>query len=287
MKHKKRLAIAACVLICAALLFQKPIANYITRHPEKKAPDFSIRAIETIFPSEPRWASSKEEGIEAILRQRFTYLDAGVQSYVFLSEDKRYVLKFFKQGRHSKRPDKREGAFTSYKIAYDLLREETGLVFLHLVPQDGFSAQTTLVDHLKHEHTVELGNFEFLLQKRADLIEPTLAKKMEEKKEEEAKQVIDALFAFFHDRLDKGVLDDDPKIPINLGILEGKAVQIDIGRFSIPASPRMFKADYAQFLKKNAEFGAWLKKDYPSLYAHYRKQLKLLEEHYKRLDSVL
>src|SRR5579883_1157171 len=104
---------AVCVISAAYFLAKSPTA------PEKKPPDFSMQAIVTAFPPDARWASEKGLGGEDIFRQKFTYLDAGVQSYVFLSEDKQHVLKFFKQGRHSKRPEKREEAFSSYKIAYD------------------------------------------------------------------------------------------------------------------------------------------------------------------------
>ena len=38
--------------------------------------------------------------VDLILDQKFTYLGKGCQSYVFLSEDQQYVLKFFKYQRY-------------------------------------------------------------------------------------------------------------------------------------------------------------------------------------------
>ena len=129
-----------------------------------------------------------------------------------MSEDNRYVLKFFKQrkfvknkfiSRRGKR--KREMDFSSYKIVYEKLREEIGLLFSHPVLRDGFQAQVVLVDDNHIEHHVELGNLEFLLQKRTDDILPTIVTCMNEQGEGKAKKVIDGIFGLFRRRLAKGM----------------------------------------------------------------------------------
>ena len=145
----------------------------------------------------------------------------------------------------------------------------------------------TLVDHLHNTHTVELGNLEFVLQKRVDLIVDVLATNMQAGKEEEAKTILDDLFTFFQKRIDMGVIDFDPQIATNLGILNGKIVQIDFGKFTLPINPQKFKTECRLFEKKNIEFSKWLTKNHPSLYPHYKKNCQLLEPHYKRQIASL
>ena len=111
---------------------------------------------------------------------------------------------------------------------------------------------------------------------------PLIAEKMEEQREEEAKKIIDALFAMTHKRLDKGILDHDPNMTKNFGFLNGEALQIDIGGFFIAKKPASFTEDLELFRKKSSGFGDWLQKNYPSLYTHFLEQLTLLENHYSQ-----
>ncbi len=253
---------------------------------------FSIQEITSTFPGDPRWASSCDVDLHEILAQKFSYLGKGTQCFAFVSEDNRYVLKFFKQRKFTKNKfisqrgkRKREMDFSSYKIAYELLREETGLLFSHLVLGDGFHAQVTLVDHAHTEHHIDLGNFEFVLQKRAADILPTIVTSMNEHGEEEAKKVIDGIFDFFHRRLDKGIVDLDPTIGGNLGVIEGTVVQIDVGRFVIPDSPKLFRKEWERFMFKNRSFCTWLQENYPSLYAYYLEQCLELEKRHQSIAT--
>ena len=140
MSSKKILAIVGGFLLCAVLLLHKPITKYISNHffTQEEPPSFAVDAITSFFPSDPRWASPQIGKVEGVFDQKFAYLGAGGQCYAFVSDDKQYVLKFFKQHKFRKKNTpasegiaRREKAFTSYKIAYDKLREETGLLFLH------------------------------------------------------------------------------------------------------------------------------------------------------------
>lgn len=291
MSSKRVFGFIGVFFLCAALLLHRPITKYVRNHffTQPKTPSFAVDAIKSIFPSDTSWASPHIGEFGGVFDQKFTYLGDGGQCYAFVSDDRQYVLKFFKQHKFRKKNTpasegikRREDAFTSYKVAYDKLREETGLLFLHLVPGDGFQKQVTLVDHLHNAHPVDLGSLEFMLQKRVDLVIDVLSAKMQEGEEEEAKKILDDLFIFFHRRVDKGVLDFDPQIAINLGILDGRIVQIDLGRFSLATKPQMFKTEHVLFKKKNAEFGKWLRKNHPSLYPHYKQHCLLLEEHYKQ-----
>jgi len=250
---------------------------------------FSIQAITSAIPSDPRWSTRCEIDLERILDQKFTYLTMGGQCYAFLSEDGRYVLKFLKQNNFSKKRfknnakilRKRTRDFTSYKIAFDHLREETGLLFIHLVARDGFRKQASFIDSFNIVHCIELGDFEFVLQKFADPILSTMNAAMQEDREEEAKKIIDAVFSFFYKRLNKGIVDRDPAIAGNLGSTDGVVVQIDIGRFLMATEPRQFKMELKEFLKKNQFFSTWLHNHYPDLEIYYKKQCSQLEKYYE------
>ncbi|HEX4840101.1 MAG TPA: hypothetical protein VFU89_06635 [Rhabdochlamydiaceae bacterium] len=179
-----------------------------------------------------------------ILKQKFTLQGQGGQSYVFLSEDGNYVLKFFKEmprpwiprisfpQYHKKKLKKLLRTITGYHLAFERLPQETGLLTLHFSPTSS-PLPTTLVDRLAIEHAVDLSSVCFVLQKRAAPIdsfsEATLAK------------VSDLL----KKRASVHIADHDPRLYDNLGWIDGQLVFIDPGRFvddtnATPDLPKKF-----------------------------------------------
>ncbi len=286
----KRTIICAGLAGALGLVVFLAIKGFSVDQAKQRLDRFSIEGIRSSSPSDSRWAVHCDTDLESVLAQKFSYLAEGGQCYAFLSEDRRYVLKFLKQKKFSqtrfknydKRLRRKKKNFISYKIAYDYLREETGLLFIHLVPGDGFSKQITLVDALKRPYQIELGEFEFLLQKFADPITSSLTKAMNAHCEEEAKEVIDRVFTLIYHRLDKGIADRDPAIAGNLGVIEERIVQLDIGRFFMVQQPEQWSIELNEFLKKNRFFGAWLQDNYPSLLPYYQNKKAELENHYRK-----
>src|SRR5258708_2635099 len=65
-----------------------------------KSTRFSVSKI-TTSTKDPEWdipslIGNEKKEIDQLLNQEFTYLSKGAQSYVFVSQDQKYVIKFFK-----------------------------------------------------------------------------------------------------------------------------------------------------------------------------------------------
>ncbi len=159
------------------------------------------------------------------LAQKFYLRDQGGQSYVFTSADNKYVLKFFKDmprpwvifpGYQQKKLGKLKRTLKGYDLAYHRLREETGLLSLHLSPTTS-PLPAILIDRLNIEHTVDLSSVYFILQKKAGPLPKHLdllqVRKLLEK------------------RSSAHIADHDPRLHLNLGWLEDHPVFIDPGRF--------------------------------------------------------
>lgn len=121
---------------------------------------FSINKISSKLPYNEMWdtqsltSDEKEKLRKEILSQPFYYLSSGTQCYAFVSQDGKYVIKFFKMHkilpkkwlkdvpfsffekyRWESIAKKQNGSlniFKSFKDAYEQLREESGLIYLHL-----------------------------------------------------------------------------------------------------------------------------------------------------------
>lgn len=220
---------------------------------ESKTDGFSVLRIKPKQEFHPQWeidASIEESKFKEIFIQPFDYLGKGAQTYVFASRDGNYVIKFFRHyNKHAtpfdflpfngiqkmvaKRARKREKDFTSYKLAFEKLKNETGLVYIHLNPTKTLKTSVTLYDKIKIQYKLSLDEFGFILQKKAKPFYPTLSKWIEEERLEDAKLAITQLVQLIKKRCSAGLFDKDPDLKTNFGFLEGAPIQIDIGRFKL------------------------------------------------------
>ncbi len=239
-----------------------------------KTDGFTLPKISSTLTYDQRWETPfpNPDELASIFKQRFTYLKAGGQSYVFASEDGRYVIKFFKHYRmrllpliakvplpkklyalrekqRAKRQRKLLRDFTSYKLAYDLLKDETALVCVHLNKGKASPLSVTIVDRLNIAHTLDLSRYEFVLQKKAFLAYPYLEKLVKEGQIEKAKEALDSFCSLIVRRCSLGVYDEDAKVHRNVGFIDNQAIIIDVGRLK-PDESRKDPAVQERDLKK-------------------------------------
>lgn len=162
-----------------------------------------------------------------ILKQKFYLKDQGGQSYVFISADEKYVLKFFKDMPRpwipfKKYQQKKLGKLTrtlnGYHLAFDRLQQETGLLYLHLSPT-ATPLPTTLVDRLHIEHPIDLSSVYFVLQKRATPVSVF------------SESTVSQVSKLLQKRASCHIADHDPRLQTNLGWIDGQLAFIDPGRF--------------------------------------------------------
>ncbi|MBS0616467.1 MAG: hypothetical protein JSR58_07955 [Verrucomicrobia bacterium] len=176
------------------------------------------------------------------LHQTFRFLGSGVQTYSFLSEDGKTVLKFIKQSRRKPLPwlstlwlppfldslredylEKRrrnlQNLIQSFHIASTTLAEDTGVFYVHLQKNDAFEGKyVTLIDNLGIAHKISLDQTLFALQE-----------KIEQPRDLSAAQIqllIDRTFR----QCQKKIANLDPLVR-NFGFKDGKALCLDIGSF--------------------------------------------------------
>jgi len=226
--------------------------------------------------------------LEEIFSQRFSYLGAGGQCYVFASEDGEYVVKFFKHhlrrlhplirmlplgGKWAKkREDQRlrrlaklDRDYTSYQLAYDELSDECGLVAIHLQKTNNLKTHARIVDRLNIEHKVNLDKVHFLIQKRGTLALEHLSHLIQKNQIQEAKEAISSICDLILDRSTKGIYDEDAKIHRNFGFLGNQAFLIDVGRLKPDARRKDKAVQKRDLLKITARLRSFLEKESPGL----------------------
>lgn len=251
---------------------------------------FAISKITSNLPQRSDWEVSplsQEEHsfLENILNQKFIFLGSGGSFYAFASEDRNYVIKFFKMhhlnpiprlrpyiGPILDRHKKRERVFNSCKLAYNDLKEETGVIYVHLNKTKGLHKNTIIVDNLGIEHSIPLDSIEFVVQKKAVLAPEYIASLMKSGRPDLAKDALTSVWHLMEAIIKKGYDGRDMNVATNFGFINGKAVQIDIGPFK-KANWVKARNFYKNRLYRSArKLDLWLQETYPELSEHFEEK---------------
>ncbi len=277
------------LLLCASLIG-------IARFTHHQTHGFRLSKIKNNFCEEQKWVVPGCPS-EELFSQRYHYLSRGLQSFVFASEDGKYVIKLF-NNRYQRHMDfylllsnlplvgpwaqerfayfhaKLFRTFSSYQIAEEELSREAGLVFTHLNQSTDLPQHLTIVDPLYIEHTINPNAYGFIIQKRANMVYPTLLSYIEVGNMEEAKRAITSLINLFIGKYKKGIADNDPLIRTNYGFIDGQPVQIDVGPFTkdpLIANPSRYNIEV---VKSTTSLKHWLEERCPLLCPFLEETIK-------------
>ena len=285
--------LTACGIVLSAVLLKQFCYS--------KTDGFALYKICSSLSFHPEWETHSipdhEQELLQILDQPFYYLAKGAQSYVFASADGQTVIKFFRL-YHLMPPtwltslsfplplmpyklrkiiDKRQELskdFDSYKIAFEEMKEETGLLYLHLNKTAHLKKQLKIYDKIGIAYKLNLDQMEFLVQKKAVLVYPSIELLMKSQGEGAAKEAISALVQLLLQRSKKGIFDKDPDLNTNFGFLNKTPVQIDIGRFRMQDEQKSPEVYRDEIIRITDNMRQWLDRNYPPLSEHLIKEIQ-------------
>ena len=263
---------------------------------------FQIINISSDFPYQKEWevhSLKKDEQIlvNQALSQPYFYLGKGCQAYAFLSEDGQYVIKFFKYQRYrlqpwltyfpplpaivkykqeklSKKWHKLDGFVKSWKIAFDNLKEETGLLFVHLNKTMHLDQPLVIFDKIGMQHTVSLDQMEFCLQRRAKMLCVVLMEYQQKGELPKAKLLIDRLLQLILSEYERGFADNDHALMQNTGVVDGQPIHIDVGQFVYHETVKDPSFYDQELFTKTYKFKIWLGEHYPEIKSYLDQELE-------------
>lgn len=228
---------------------------YLYTHREFSPSDFHYSYT---FESEniPMSAALKDEARQH-LNQKFVYLGCGKQMTAFESGDHQYVIKFFNpravvrerwfsdwdkfrrlcslrwfSDNYIRRKVRLAKLSKRYRLGFEQLREEAGLVYVHLNDSTRLSQTLSLTDKQGKEHQIDLDRCPFVLQKKATLATTYLNHLLDKGELEKAKLGIQEICRVLASRAKKGFTDRKQTLHNNYGFVEDRFVQIDLGRLN-------------------------------------------------------
>ncbi len=238
-----------------------------------------------------------------IFKQSFTYMNRGTQCFAFVSDDKQYVLKFFKYSGLNPPPfiylipeiypfksykenwlrqinAKRRELFEGYNLANAENKDGSALIYVHLAATQNLPVHVNLIDKIGLKKQIPLNEVVFILQRKGETLRARLQKLLEANQIEQAKQTIAAVLAMYVSNYQKGLYDRDHGVMYNIGFVDDKAFHLDVGRFSKDLqmqNPQKYKTDLAHVLWK---IDRWTQLYYPQ---HHQSISSFIAQNYFNL----
>ncbi len=255
---------------------------------------FRDHRIASELESRPEWefpiTPEQLRKVAPLLFQDYFFLGHGAQCYAFLSADKSTVLKVFKYPRF--RPllnaigmpdlipkqglERMVSLFESLKIAYEELRIETGLIYLHLNQTDVFHQKVRVWDRIGVAHTLDLDTTQFLLQHKAQLAPEKFLQLRRAGNLDEAKHCVDALLSHHKLCCTKGIVDRDPVLERNFGFVGDKAIEVDLGSYVKDPFTTTAAGMKKQLFFATLDFKQWMEKNYPELKDYLEEKISAI-----------
>lgn len=230
---------------------------------------------------------SSEEALPVMqLDQTFSFMSRGGQSFAFLSEDGQYILKLLNRHRapifllHWPLPQRIKDAVrkrigyvekkwrrdsASYLLAHQQLKEESGLLCVHLEHTDTLHKRIKIYDKLGIAHTIDLDATAFILQKRAEPLLSYLKALIQAQNLERAKAALQQVVELIAARCNKGIIDEDTGLHKNIGFIDQQPIFIDVGRFKQSCAAVNL---HQELIKMTHKLRVWLSQECPELANH-------------------
>ena len=261
----------------------------------KATDDFRLANITYELPHHKEWEipplnAEEKQALDAILNQKFSYIGKGSQSYAFSSEDNQYVLKFFKfkhlkqhwfvellpsflpplssyrSQQYTRKQRKLNGLFEGYRLAYEVYRPQSGLIYIHLNKSKDLHKILTVYDKIGLPREIDLNQVVFIIQRKGKTTRNILAEDLNGHNLAAAKEHLDKILSFYADEYRLGIFDKDHGVLINTGFLNETPFHLDVGKLTKNEAMKNPAEDLKDITLISDKLKIWLKKNYPENY---------------------
>lgn len=227
--------------------------------------------------------------VDLATAQPFRYLGRGRQCFAFESLDGKYVLKlprtdsyrvpfwmralpFLEHKREvvrSMRAQREHFVFNSMRIAYEELREETGVFAIHFGKSErDVGKKISLFDPLGIRHNLPMSGTSFVLQTKQPLLMTAFLGALKIGNRAKARQILDAFIELVMRRGKKGIWNKDESFLRNYGFDGVRGYQIDTGSFYHRADAATSIQDAMYPVSK------WLAKTDADMFQYFNHELR-------------
>ena len=238
------------------------------------------------------WTSTKQQEMEEIFNQPFTYCGEGSTSRAYASADQRFVIKtFFKSRFISQLPQslpvlsnlanrrkelrvKYNRIFGSINASY-FIPKESGMIYYQFIrPTERFDHSVQLTEKDGSITWLDLNLAEYIVQKKALIVSDYFLTHMAAGEVEKVKSGIVKLLSITKNLYDQGIVLVVLQFLDNFGFVGDEPIRIDVEH--VRFDPMWKKKGRAHLAKEIAQFRNWVEIYIPELLPFFNEQVSQL-----------
>ncbi|KAF3363339.1 Uncharacterized protein PHSC3_000093 [Chlamydiales bacterium STE3] len=237
--------------------------------------------------------------LHEIFQKPFTFLGSGNQTFAFSSADGKYVLKFFKfqhlkgfqhlhylpkfswlknyQAKKFISNQKRiQQVFSGHFLALTKDRENSGLIYAHLNPQESIPFTAKIIDRNQILYEISLNDVVFVVQKKGVSSNQFFRDLLNRGKVAEVKASLRALLCMYLEEYHLGVYDRDHNVMHNTGFYKNRPIRLDVGKLRYDEEMKLYERYIIDLRKVVWErIDRWMRKYYPLYREEIAKELAI------------
>jgi hypothetical protein len=159
----------------------------------------------------------------------------------------------------------------SYQLAWDHLRRETGLLYVHQSQAAFPLPAVSCTDRTGNSFSLDLGQTAFVLQKKGVCLADALPQIFAKEGIQGIEKIIDSWFSFIHQRMQQNIIDRDSETVLNFGLENGVLFHLDPGRLCLLSS----REAQSEWRRVGTGFRQWLQEHYPAACPHFDEQFAI------------
>lgn len=224
-----------------------------------------------------------DESVVNALSQPYYYLGQGRQTYAFVSQDRQFVIKFFK-APYFKVPwyfkwnqseiKKRKLRQYYYENSYFLgLPNETQVLYVHTGQTQQSLPILSVTDKASRQFRLNLNTLPFVFQRKGSLFYSALIQAQQAKNEEKFKQFIQQFIKLIAQRMERNIADGDQDVEHNFGVIGDTVFHLDPGRLFREEGLLENRRARLEWEKSTRNFRKWLMKTFPQYTSYLDQQI--------------
>ena len=226
------------------------------------------------------YSEGEIDEMRSVFSQPFNYLNKGRQCFVFESKDHKYVLKLLNKNHLyfpkilkklpfvdsivKRRNERKKYVLDSFFLAWQKLKDQSKICYLNQNRNVFKENKVKLVFNYGLSKEIDLNDYFFVVQKRAELIYPKIHEIYKKNGIEEVLEIADRFLEFVAFRVQNNIVDEDMDVEINYGFCQDELMLIDTGR--LRKKDLSSESEFSKELfKSTKKFRKWLVQNYPEV----------------------
>ena len=144
----------------------------------------------------------------------------------------------YRSQQSTRKQKKLDNLFEGYRLAYEVYRPESALIYIHLNKTHNLDRKLAAYDKIGLKRDIDLDQVVFLIQKKGKITRHILFEDLDARNVAAAKDHIRQILDLYAAEYSRGIFDKDHGVLHNTGFVDGTPIHLDVGKLTPKRIPQ-------------------------------------------------